>query len=248
MKRKEHERLEAARLILQLAQGKQMVDAFLDHLDVPVHHGGICTDAEFVRRAHTVKPLRARRLVRADDFADAVGENLRAAAGEGRQTCRLQCTQNVADGSPLRLRKVRNLHGRECLDVRMRKRRAHLPHHALVVGKWTVGMQCAHDMDLREARCLFRQFQYTRDIVRFHNIAARIALLHLERAERAVRAAYIREIDMAIHRIVDVLPACALLRRARPRCEREEVVVLVEGERILPRQPRPALGGGTGSS
>ena len=125
---------------------------------------------------------------------------------------------------------------------------AHLPHHALVVGEGTVGVQCTHDVDLCEARCLFRQFQHARDIVRFHNIAARIALLHLERAERAVRTAYIGEVDVAIHRIVDILPARALLRRTRPRGEREEVVVLIEEECILPRQPRPALGSGTGRS
>ena len=107
-------------------------------------------------------------------------------------------------------------------------------------------MQRAHDMDFREARRIFRQFQHTCDIIRFHNIAARISLLHLERAEWAVRAAYIREVDVAVHRIVDVLPARALLRRPRPPCERKKVVVLVEGKRILPRQPRPTLGGGTG--
>ena len=51
---------------------------------------------------------------------------------------------------------------------------------------------------------------------------------------------------MTVHRIVNILPARALLRRTRPLREREQVVVLIEEECILPRQPRPALGGGTG--
>ena len=73
MKRKKHERLKAACLILQVTQGEQVVDALLDRLDVSVHHGRIRTDAERMRRAHTVQPLRTRCLFRADDRAHAVG-------------------------------------------------------------------------------------------------------------------------------------------------------------------------------
>ena len=201
-----------------------------------------------MRRAHTVQPLRTRCLFRADDRAYAVGENLRAAARERGEPRRLQTTENVTDTRLLRLGKVHDLHGRERLDVRMGQCRVYLPHHVLIVGKGTVWVEGAHDVNLRQMRRLLCRREHARHIIRFHNIAARIPLLHLKGAEGAVRTAYIREIDVTVHRIVDILPARALLRRTRPLCEREQVVVLIEEECILPRQPRPALGGDTGRS
>ena len=49
MKRQRDERLEAAGLVLQLAQAEQMVDAVLRLLDVAVEHGRVRAQAELVR-------------------------------------------------------------------------------------------------------------------------------------------------------------------------------------------------------
>ena len=152
VKGKEHERLKAARLVLQVAQGDEMIDALLDGLDVSVHHGCIRPYAQRMGDTHTVDPLRTRRLVRADDLTHAVGEDLRPAAREGRQPRRLQCGQYLAHTPPRILCKVHDLDGRERLDVRVRERRTHLPHDVLVVGKRAVGVQCAHDVNLGETR------------------------------------------------------------------------------------------------
>ena len=87
MKRQRDEGLEAVRLVLQCAQLQQVVDAVFVIFDVAVQHRGIRFQADLVRGARRVEPLVAVNLVIADDVADAVGKDLRAAAGQRIHAC-----------------------------------------------------------------------------------------------------------------------------------------------------------------
>ena len=118
-KREADEGLEATRLVLQRAQREQMVDALGERLDMPVEHRGVRLDAEFMRRARSVEPLLRRRLVRTQLFADAVGENLSAAACDGVESRRLEPFQHLAHGKPRDLGKMRDLDAREALEVEL---------------------------------------------------------------------------------------------------------------------------------
>ena len=70
-------------------------------------------------------------------------------------------------------------------------------------------------MDLRQVRRLFCLRKDALDVIGLHHEAARIARLHLEGAEGAVRAADIRQVDVAVDGVVDAVPALPLLRLAR---------------------------------
>ena len=76
------ERGEAAGLVLQLAEPEQVLEPLLHGLDRAVHHRRRRAQAGAVRVAHHVEPLVGRRLaVAVQDLADAIDEDLGAAAG-----------------------------------------------------------------------------------------------------------------------------------------------------------------------
>src|SRR5689334_17220993 len=76
------ERAEAVHLVLQLADAAHVLDPLLERLDVAPHHRGRGAHAEPVGGAHDLQPLVGGRLLRRDDLAHAVDQDLGAAAGE----------------------------------------------------------------------------------------------------------------------------------------------------------------------
>ena len=76
------ERLEAARLVLKLAQPEQMVGAMKRVFDVAVEHRGVASQAERVGRAVDCEPLLRVGLVLADLVANLRMEDLGTAAGQ----------------------------------------------------------------------------------------------------------------------------------------------------------------------
>ena len=79
------ERLEAAGLVLQLAQPHQMIDAMERVFDVAVEHRGVGAQPEFVGRAVDVEPAAGVGLVLADLVADLGMKDLGPAAGQAAQ-------------------------------------------------------------------------------------------------------------------------------------------------------------------
>ena len=104
---------EAARLVLHLANAPHVLDALLDRLHVPVHHRRRRRHPELVRVAHHVEPLRRLRLLRRDDVAHAVDEDLAAAAGDRVQAGVAQARERLPDGQLGAARDVLDLGGRE---------------------------------------------------------------------------------------------------------------------------------------
>ena len=141
MEWEEHEGLEAARLVLDLADRDEVLQPLLDRLDMAVHDGGIRADAEAVRRLHRLDPLRRRRLLRADDLAHAVREDFRSAARQAVEAVFLEQCQDLADALARHLGEVDDLDRRERLDVCLRQCRLDLPHDSAVIRERLVGMQ-----------------------------------------------------------------------------------------------------------
>ena len=96
MERQRDERLEAAGLVLQLAQPDQVVDAVPRLLDVAVEHGRVGAQAELVGLAVDADPVVGVGLVLADLVAHLGMEDLRAAAGQAAQAGVLELGQQVA--------------------------------------------------------------------------------------------------------------------------------------------------------
>ena len=82
MERQGDEGLEPTGFVLQSAELKQVIDAVFVVLDVAVEHGCIRLESDLMRKARSIQPLVAVNLVIANDVADAVGKDFRAAAGE----------------------------------------------------------------------------------------------------------------------------------------------------------------------
>src|SRR5207248_4294595 len=82
LERPREEGAEAAGLVLQLADPPEVLDALLERLDVPIHHGRRRRDPEPVRLAHHAEPLLRVDLLRRDDVAHAIDEDLGAATGD----------------------------------------------------------------------------------------------------------------------------------------------------------------------
>ena len=104
-------------LVLQLADAPHVLDALLERLDVAVHHRRRRRHAEPVRVAHHVEPLVRVRLLRRDDVADAVDEDLAAAAGERVEPGVAQPRERLPDGQLRAPRDVLDLGRREAVEV-----------------------------------------------------------------------------------------------------------------------------------
>ncbi len=85
LKRPADERREAARLVLQLPQPLQVLDPLGQRFDVAEHHGGRAAAAEFVPDAMHFEPFVGQHFAASDRLADAIDENLGAAAGQAAQ-------------------------------------------------------------------------------------------------------------------------------------------------------------------
>ena len=97
VERERDEAEEAARLVLQLADPHEVVDAVLDRLDAAVEHRDVRLDAVLVAELRELEPALARDLVAADDVADALLEDLGAAAGAGVHPGGLEVADHLDD-------------------------------------------------------------------------------------------------------------------------------------------------------
>ena len=85
VERQRDEGLEAAGLVLELAEPDQVVDPVHRAVDMAVEHGGVRVQAQPVGRAVDVEPALGRRLGPADLLADLGMEDLGTAAGQAAQ-------------------------------------------------------------------------------------------------------------------------------------------------------------------
>ena len=120
---------ETARLVLQVAQQRQMLDAILDRLDVTVEHRAVGADPEPVRGPMDIDPVFGRQLLVRDGHAHAAAEYFGPATRERVESGLAQRNQNVLDRHLVDARDVRDLDGGECLDVDVRVARLEAAEH-----------------------------------------------------------------------------------------------------------------------
>ena len=120
VKRQRDERLEPARLVLQLAQPDEVIDAMLGPFDVAVEHRRIGAQSEFVRLAVDAEPRIGVGLVLANLVADIGVKDLRPAAGQAAEARVLELGEQIPRrpaGQPL---EPVPLDGRVGLQVQLR--------------------------------------------------------------------------------------------------------------------------------
>ena len=94
----------------------------------------------------SVEPLVAIDLVIANDVADAVGENLRAAAGKGIDAGSFQLFQRFANRELGALRQIRDLDHGEAFEMDLRKALLEAGTQIEEILERQIGMQAADDV------------------------------------------------------------------------------------------------------
>ena len=231
---------EAVRLVLQLAQPHQVIDAVFVVLDVAVEHRAVRAQPQLVRDARGLDPLVAVDLVVADDAADALVEDLRAAAGQRIHAGVAQAFQRLANrdfGAP---RQVRDLHHRERLQVHLREALLQPAEHLAEPVERQLGMQAADDVEFgdRFAPALAGAMP---DLFERHRVRLGIAHPLAEGAQPATRHANVGRIDVAVDVEIRGVAVQPLADDVGQVAERQDIAGAVERQAVLEREPLARL-------
>ena len=214
-----------------------MLDPLLERLDVAVHHRRGGRDPEAVRLAHHAEPLLGVHLLRRDDVAHAVDEDLGAAARDRVEAGVPQARECLGDGQLRAARRVHDLRRRERVEVdpvACFDRREEI----LVVVDAEIGMMAAlHEQaGAAEGECLLDLLEDDR--LRQQVALALVAGPAVEGAEVAVGDADVRVVEVAVdderHALRVVQPVADLVRSA---ADGDEVTRAEELGGVLVRDP-----------
>ena len=218
-----------------------MLQPFLNGLNMAVHHGAVGADAKGMGCLDGLYPLCRGGLFRADFPAHPVTEDFRAAPRQGGQACRLQNLQHLPDGFAGHLAEMHDFHRGKCLDVRLRQCRPDLPHHVQVIVKVLGGMQGTDNVDFPQVAHPFGFLQYPGYILCLQHKAPLVPFLTLKGTQGATRCADIGQVDMPVYIIKNALAAFALLHLPRTCCQKQQIVILIESQRIFQGKPLTPL-------
>ena len=210
MKRQRDERLEPARLVLQRPRAQHVVHALLGGLDVAVEHRHVRPHAEPVGDAVDVQVAVGPALVVADFPADALGENLGAAAGQRVEPGRHQLAQHLLVRLAVEIGEEGNLHRGETLQMDIGPDALEAAQQLRVVVERQIGMQPVDDVDFGEGLG-GAAAELVPGFVERHRVGAGVAGLEpRERAEEAARHADVGRLDADVV-VVEGLRAVPLL-------------------------------------
>ena len=209
-----------------------------------VHHRRRRRHAEPVRLAHDVEPLVGLRLLRRDDRADAVDEDLGAAAGDRVEAGVAEPRQRLRDGQLRAPRDVLDLGRRERVQVD-RVARLDRAEEVLVVVDPEVGVVAAlHEEPGAADR------ERLLDLLVDHRLRQQVPLAHVARApvegaEVAVGDADVRVVEVPVDderdlRRVGHAGCGARSRRGRPRRDRASASSAIASSSVI-RSPSSAF-------
>ena len=121
LKRPADERREAVRFVLQLADAFEMLDAFGQRFDVAEHHRRRADAAQFVPDSHHIEPVVGQHFAASHLLANAIDQNLAAAARQTAQAGGFESRQHFAKRQLADLREVMNLRRAEAVDIDLRE-------------------------------------------------------------------------------------------------------------------------------
>ena len=191
------EGLEAAGAVLHLAQLQHVVDAVFLVLDVAVEHGRVGPHARVVHHLRRLEPLAAVNLMVTDDVANAVREDLRAAARAGVNAGFLHLHQRFGNRELRALGKESDLDHGERLDVDLGEADLQALDQVEEVLERQVRMQTADDVELGHGFAVALAGRLPRLLER-HGVGSAVALLLAKGAQAAARHADVGGIDVAI--------------------------------------------------
>src|ERR1700722_2640833 len=188
---------EPAGIVLQATQAKHVVYPVLVILHVPVKHGRIGAQAQFVRRASGLNPLIAIDLVVADDMPYTVGEDLSTAPRQGIHTCVFHPGERFGNGEFGATRQVGHFDHGEGFDVHLGKALLKARDQIKEILKGKIGMQTADDVELRHRLAVAGGCGLP-GLFESHGVGAFGALLAAKGAKPACGYANIGRVDMPV--------------------------------------------------
>jgi len=197
------ERLEPARLILQVPESPEMIHDFLRGLDMSEEHGGVARDVQRMGDAMDLEPLLRGNLPWADLVPHAVGEHFRAATRDGVQAGVLQRGQGVRQGTARPYRQPMNLDRRQRLESRAGKHAADGSEQVEVVIEVQLRIQTADNVHVGKPPGA-GLLQFLPDLRNCECIGPLSLILTPEGAEPALILADIRGVQVEAMYMVDV--------------------------------------------
>src|SRR5919204_4855820 len=242
VERERDEREEPAARVLLRAQPQQVVDPLLVRLDVAVQHRALGRDPEPVCGVVDVEPLVGVLLPGSDQAADAVGEDLGAAAGERPEPRVLQLAEHLLVREAGELRHVVDLGGGVELEVHVRQRRPQLAQDVDVEVEVDVWVLAVHAVDLREPRGLVLAYRVLDELLRGQRVRVLLLVRLREGAELALHPADVRLVQVEVLDEEDaVVAAPQAPREVGQLPQGEQVVRLEEREPVLEVEPLAPL-------
>ena len=179
-------------------------------LDMAVHDRGRRAQAETMRGPRDIEPLRRVHLVRADDCAHLVVQDLGRGARQGAEAHVFELGQKRPDRQAKRRRALRDLQWRERVNVHIRNRRLDGAANAEIGLAGVIRMDAALKADFGRAP-LPRLGRAANDFLKskvIRRAAQRLMLFALgEGAERAAVGAYVGVVDVAVDDVADGVAA-----------------------------------------
>src|SRR5215475_10544091 len=117
MKCERYETVEPARLVLQIAQLNEVINAFFQRLDVTIQHGRIRPDAQLVNGTGNFQPTVAGNLMSCNQRPGTFCKNFSSAARTTSHTGIPQLGDDPFERLARNLREKVELDHRECLEM-----------------------------------------------------------------------------------------------------------------------------------
>ena len=191
------------RLVLQGAQPHHVLDALLRRLHAAVHHRRRGAQPLQVHLAHDAEPLvRGGLAVAVEQLADAVDEDLGAAAGHAVEPGRNQPRHDLGHGQLRHPGDVQDLRRRQRVQPECRVRRLDGAEQVLVPGQRDVGVVAALQQHLVAADA-DRLVDLGKQLLARQHVAVGTADRAVERAEVAAGHADVRVVDVAVDDVGD---------------------------------------------
>jgi hypothetical protein len=198
-----NERREPPGLVLHVTQAEQVLQPFVRRFHRSVHHrrrrpqpGAVCV-------SHDVEPfVRARLAVAVQDLADAIDEDLGAAAGDAIEAHFNEPIDDLGDGEPRQSGQMDDFRRRERVEPERRIARLDGPEQILVPLEREIRIVATLEEELSAAE-RDRLVDFAEDLLERENVAFAGTDGAIERTEVTPRNADVRVVDVAVDDVGD---------------------------------------------
>ena len=202
--RQQHELGETSRVVLHAREGAQVADPMVRSIHVPVHHRARRTNAQAMRGADDLDPLGSGQLALREHPPHLVIENLGGRARNRVEPRLFRRRQEVGERQPGAGCSVHDFHRTKRVQVNARLALLHFAREVEVGRAGKVGVDSALHANLGRAERP-RLIHAIADLLHREREGISIGAPLSERAEPAARVTDVREVDVAVDDVSDLV-------------------------------------------